>query len=669
MTGETAGCWNFPENNSGQARGIADAGMATFQGNRIGALAREICQNSLDALKDGEDGVTVTFAWRSVPKKRMPGYAAVKRALEDAKAFWDTQTSPDTQNFLKEAVRKINDPLDMMVLRMSDDHTTGLSYPYEPNRLDGWNALTRLDGGATKAGDSAGSFGIGKNAPFVSSWCRLVFYRTLNEQGERAAQGMMRLVSFPKQGDADHLTTGIGYYGNPQRNLPVPEIPELEALNRREGTGTDVFVYGFQSPKDVDTEMGSWDEDIKLELLSNFIYAIYRNRLTVVFENNAGTREILERSSIGRYVEKFYARSKKAKVKNLYNTYLLLRYSERVNSFSTPFHGLGTLNLRCLNQEGEPSLNRQVLVVRKSGMTLYYMKSISKTINFTGILELQGEKLNAFFRAMENTDHTKWEAKRHPSPSRAKLYLKEMRDWVQDSVISLVDKQVVDEEVEVKGLSSMLQEGAMELPPTIALVESQEQPKETIQPAHSEFETAQQPAPEPSRGILHRNQPAEQGKETGQTKKTKGTITERGIHSVMRLLKGTRKRKKKTMHKGEEDPQGKDLLLKPERGKWQDVPLQSLRILKLSGNHYRLLFEVPVPVRKGRLEIVTVGENGKSVLLRAGKIQSWTNLEVAEVIDGSIHFCNLQPGNRVKLEFSLLAEKEYAMEVHAYEDN
>ena len=72
MTGETAGCWNFPENNSGQARGIADAGMATFQGNRIGALAREICQNSLDALKDGEDGVTVTFAWRSVPKKRMP---------------------------------------------------------------------------------------------------------------------------------------------------------------------------------------------------------------------------------------------------------------------------------------------------------------------------------------------------------------------------------------------------------------------------------------------------------------------------------------------------------------------------------------------------------------------------------------------------------------------
>ena len=30
-----------------------------------------------------------------------------------------------------------------------------------------------------------------------------------------------------------------------------------------------------------------------------------------------------------------------------------------------------------------------------------------------------------------------------------KLYLKEMRDWVQDSVISLVDKQVVDEEVDL----------------------------------------------------------------------------------------------------------------------------------------------------------------------------------------------------------------------------
>src|SRR5699024_12065015 len=57
--------------------------------------------------------------------------------------------------------------------------------------------LTKIDGGATKNGDTAGSFGIGKNAPYCYSFYRTIFYRTLNKDGEYAAQGMARLLSFP----------------------------------------------------------------------------------------------------------------------------------------------------------------------------------------------------------------------------------------------------------------------------------------------------------------------------------------------------------------------------------------------------------------------------------------------------------------------------------------
>lgn len=47
--------WNFPSNNYGQIFGIADSGIETFKGTPIKSLAREICQNSLDAaLKNGE---------------------------------------------------------------------------------------------------------------------------------------------------------------------------------------------------------------------------------------------------------------------------------------------------------------------------------------------------------------------------------------------------------------------------------------------------------------------------------------------------------------------------------------------------------------------------------------------------------------------------------------
>lgn len=42
--------WNFPGNGNGQIRGLADAGIETFTGDEIRSLARETCQNSLDAI-------------------------------------------------------------------------------------------------------------------------------------------------------------------------------------------------------------------------------------------------------------------------------------------------------------------------------------------------------------------------------------------------------------------------------------------------------------------------------------------------------------------------------------------------------------------------------------------------------------------------------------------
>ena len=45
----TSKSWNFPSNNFGQISGIADSGVETFNGTPMKSLAREICQNSIDA--------------------------------------------------------------------------------------------------------------------------------------------------------------------------------------------------------------------------------------------------------------------------------------------------------------------------------------------------------------------------------------------------------------------------------------------------------------------------------------------------------------------------------------------------------------------------------------------------------------------------------------------
>lgn len=44
--------WIFPSNNFGIITGIGEAGIETFKGSPYRSLAREICQNSMDARYD-----------------------------------------------------------------------------------------------------------------------------------------------------------------------------------------------------------------------------------------------------------------------------------------------------------------------------------------------------------------------------------------------------------------------------------------------------------------------------------------------------------------------------------------------------------------------------------------------------------------------------------------
>ena len=67
--------WNFPNNGCGQTRGISDAGIETFNGKEIQSLAREICQNSLDATPDGSSSeVVIEFERYIIKSNYIPGY-------------------------------------------------------------------------------------------------------------------------------------------------------------------------------------------------------------------------------------------------------------------------------------------------------------------------------------------------------------------------------------------------------------------------------------------------------------------------------------------------------------------------------------------------------------------------------------------------------------------
>ena len=73
--------WRFAQNDDGEESGINANYAAKFRGNRIPSLAREICQNSLDAALNGT--VRVEFSLFELPKEKFPEEESYEEILHD----------------------------------------------------------------------------------------------------------------------------------------------------------------------------------------------------------------------------------------------------------------------------------------------------------------------------------------------------------------------------------------------------------------------------------------------------------------------------------------------------------------------------------------------------------------------------------------------------------
>ena len=286
--------WNFPGNQDGQVKGVADAGIENFNGTELSSLARENCQNSLDAaLNDSNPDVLVEFERYFVPSKQIPGIMEYRNILKKCKDFWDRSKSEKAKLFLKDAIKEAEKE-NTFLLRISDYNTTGLSDPYTQSddpfdfSFDGWNA-----------------------------YYRLVFYRTYNQKYERAEQGISRLMSYQ---DGALMTSGIGYYGETKGNNPVEVIPKLDSINRRSEIGTDVFIYGFKSASD-------WETEITVALLESFLMSFFNEQLRVKVQG----REINKKSLPG-YMERVHRECPGA-TKGTYGNYLALTRTEGVHIY------------------------------------------------------------------------------------------------------------------------------------------------------------------------------------------------------------------------------------------------------------------------------------------------------------------------------------------------
>jgi len=426
--------WYFPSNDYGEKKGINDSGIATFRGTPLRSLAREICQNSLDAARS--ETIRIDFNAFTIKPDDVPGCEVLSDTFRRCLEFWNDQKAITTKHFFTNAIEKINAE-SVNVLRISDFNTTGLRGSREEINTD-WTNLTKSSGVSDKKGSSGGSFGIGKFAPFACSDFSTVFYSTYDIDGLEASQGVSRLVTFRR--DDDQTTQGVGYYGE-DRNTPTYSQLYLDPdFKRNSGEyGTDIYILGYKHMN----EEGGWEKSIVLSVLDSFLGAIWNQKLIV----NVGKIEI-----------------SKAKLKDLIETYAdeltgyTQYYYEVLTNTLTKWYkedllGLGEVCLGLL--VGNQEMHRKVAMIRQTGMKIKDQDRISSYIPFAGIMFINGEKLNAELKVLENPEHTEWQVARADNEVKAKALLKSMNDFIKKHLEKLVSEGN-QEDFDVVGLGAFL---------------------------------------------------------------------------------------------------------------------------------------------------------------------------------------------------------------------
>lgn len=424
--------WRFPSNDYGENKGINDSGVAMFRGTPLKSLAREICQNSLDA-SIGEKTV-VEFNIFQIPSSKIPGSEKLKDTFHRCLNFWNSQKSTTTQDFFKTALDIINED-ECTFLRISDFHTTGLTGSREEINTD-WTNLTKSSGSSDKKGTAGGSYGIGKFAPFACSYFSTVFYSTYDINEERASQGVARLVTFRR--DDNQNTQGTGYFGN-EKNTPIYEELQLDPAFKRKDKeyGTDIYIAGYKFGGE------NWKKELAISILDGFLGAIWNEKLEVIIGdmciNKAELNNIIElyRDDLSGYSDKYYN----------------VLISPNTVWHTEDFFGLGEVKLGLLLED--QNCPNRIAMIRKTGMKIMDKDRLPGHLPLMGVMFINGERINEQLRAIENPEHTRWEPDRAVNKIKATQLLKSINDFIKTNIEDLINKNT-EEEIDAAGVGAFL---------------------------------------------------------------------------------------------------------------------------------------------------------------------------------------------------------------------
>ena len=390
--------WAFGNNDTRETEGPNNAGIANFAGDRAGGLVREITQNSIDARDDKSLPVQVVFEIRELSVQALDLHG-LKRALGASieSTAIDARYSKQFRRGAKLLDRAIK-AKKITALRIVDSNTTGA--PDRDGERDKWHSLTKTVGLSNKdSRDAAGSFGLGKHAPFAATDLRTVLYSTAyheNGPGSRLRRrftGKSILVSHEVDGKPYRASGWLEHDREPARDDAVPDEFQLVV------PGTEIDILGFDG-----SDSGDWQTEAAASLVTHFFHALAHNNLRASVGSTAINSETLD--------------AVVAETDQDGELQRFIRVSRSPTVESTEIEGVGRVNLRIIVDDDGEHGKKSLALVRDAGMMITdRLGSLRITpsqamfriprhwLGFTAVVECLSEGKRSLLREAEGPRH------------------------------------------------------------------------------------------------------------------------------------------------------------------------------------------------------------------------------------------------------------------------
>lgn len=451
------GEWSFPTTGGGKKTGFNESGIQFFNDDTLLSLAREICQNSLDAKKENNEPVTVVFSSFDLKKEDVMGrekfVEIIEKEIDYAKKYYKNDKTPIT--FYSDA-RKLLENDNLLCLRISDFNTSGLTG--SDREIDSkWDRLVKSEGFSDNSETSGGSFGIGKNAAFACSKLHTVFYSTLDEEGLIASQGVSKLSSCEL--DDGNITQGTGYFGeitNLTNSISLDNMKQQLFLDpsfiERNEPGTDIYIIGFddrnKSNEILDDENDGWVIDVAASIIDNYFVSILDNKLIVKINDME-----LNSDSISEKFDYIYKNNS-----DMFNQYTIDYFNILATDKYDTKHELFSMfepDDVSFDIAFAPNFKNRVGIIKGTGMKIFDKDKLPQISFYCGVLKLVGKEVNAYFRKMENPKHDEWYPSKMTNEKTARKMYNKLFDYVRATIRKYVESSI-PESMDAEGVGEFL---------------------------------------------------------------------------------------------------------------------------------------------------------------------------------------------------------------------